>query len=56
MINFSKEELDELRLCVAAYQDKFGEPYYRELYEKLTDLIENYNKVIIGHIRVSKGE
>jgi len=56
MFNLTKEELDSLRLCVAAYQDKYGEPIYRDLYQKLTDLIDSYGKVIVGGIRVTRGE
>lgn len=37
---FTREELKELSLCVAAYLDKFGDKYYPDLFDKIQGLIK----------------
>lgn len=51
MISFTKEELEDLRCCVGCYEDSYGDPIYKELYDKLHKMINDFNKHCGHHNR-----
>lgn len=44
MSDFTKDELEDLRCCVGCYEDSYGDPYHKELYDKLDAMIKQYEK------------